>query len=79
MCSNSSRRALCNLSDLEAARDAVHAALPARCRLGPVSYDAGVVRADGLMGALLGDRPRAAPRTRQSTADGVTTSIAARA
>ena len=38
--------------DSEAAWDAVHEALPARWRVGPVTYDPGVVRPDGMMGAF---------------------------
>ena len=40
-----------NSGAVEAAWDAVHQALPARRRVGPVTYDPGVIRPDGLMGA----------------------------
>jgi hypothetical protein len=36
---------------LEAAWDAVHEALPARWLVGPVTYDPGVLRSDGYLGA----------------------------
>ena len=36
----------------EAAWDAVHEALPARWHVGPPTFDPGVVRPDGLMGAF---------------------------
>jgi hypothetical protein len=40
------------MSEFEAAWFAVHEALPARWQVGPVTYDPGVVRPDGLMGAF---------------------------
>lgn len=36
----------------EAAWDAVHEALPARWRVGPVTFDPGIVRSDGQLGAF---------------------------
>lgn len=39
------------LGPREAAWDAVHEALPARWRVGPITYNPGVLRADGHMGA----------------------------
>jgi hypothetical protein len=39
-------------TDREAAWFAVHEALPAFWRVGPITYDPGVVRPDGLMGAF---------------------------
>jgi hypothetical protein len=40
------------VNELEDAWGAVHEALPARWLVGPVTYDPGVVRPDGLMGAF---------------------------
>jgi hypothetical protein len=40
------------VNESAAAWDAVHEALPARWAVGPVTYDPGVVRPDGLMGAF---------------------------
>jgi hypothetical protein len=37
---------------IEAAWDAVHEALPARWRVGPMTFDPGVLRADGRLGAF---------------------------
>jgi hypothetical protein len=41
------------MSDHEAAWAAVHEALPAFWRVGPVTYDRGIVRSDGQLEAIL--------------------------